>query len=98
MDYEAIKTKYADKAKEKKSVEVSAKERMNAAEARLKEAEEALYQAAQLRNKSINHENSGAYWEALHERNRMEKEFKEAKREYDRTRVGDLTELCSGMR
>ena len=63
---------------------------------RLREAEQVLHEATTLRNKAINKENADAYYEALQERNRLQREYEEAKRAYEDTCVGDVVKgICS---
>ena len=95
MSYEKIKAKYADKAKEKGSAEADVKGRMDALELSLREAEQELYEASTLRNKVISKENSDAYYEALQKRNRIGREYKEAKQAYEDTCAGEVVEkIC----
>lgn len=89
MSYEKIKAKYADKVKQQTSTEAEAKAKVDDLALRLRHAEQVLYEAAQARNKVINKANSDAYHEALHERNRVKREYEEAKRAYEDICVGD---------
>ena len=95
MSYEAIKAKYADKVKAQTSTEATAKAKMDDLARQLEQAEQELHEAATLRNKVINKKNADAYYEALQERNRIEREYKEAKKAYEDTCAGEVVEkIC----
>lgn len=95
MSYEKIKAKYAEKVKAQTSTEATAKAKMDALARQLEQAEQELYEAATLRNKVIKKENSDAYYEALQKRNRIEREYKEAKQAYEDTCAGEVVEkIC----
>lgn len=89
MSYEKIKAKYADKVKAQTSTEAIAKAKMDNLARQLKQAEQELHEAATLRNQVINKENADAYYEALHKRNRLQREYNEAKASYKDAYVGD---------
>lgn len=98
MSYETIKAKYADKVKAQTSIEATAKAKMDDLARQLKQAEQELYEAGTLRNKVINKENADAYYEALHKRNRLQREYNEAKTEYEDVCVGDaVKDICERM-
>ena len=95
MSYEKIKAKYADKVKAQTSTEATAKAKMDALARQLEQAEQELHEAATLRNKVINKENADAYNEAMMKRNRLQREYKEAKAEYEDAYVGDVVkDVC----
>lgn len=95
MSYEKIKEKYAEKVKAQTSTEATAKAKMDNLARQLEQAEQELHEAATLRNKVINKENSDAYYEALQKRNRIEREYKEAKQAYEDTCAGEVMEkIC----
>lgn len=95
MSYETIKAKYAEKVKAQTSTEATAKAKMDNLARQLEQAEQELYEAGTLRNKVINKENSDAYYEALQKRNRIEREYKEAKQAYEDTCAGEVVEkIC----
>lgn len=95
MSYETIKAKYAEKVKAQTSTEATAKAKMDALARQLEQAEQELHEAGTLRNKAINKENSDAYYEALQKRNRIEREYKEAKQAYEDTCAGEAVEkIC----
>lgn len=95
MSYETIKAKYAEKVKAQTSTEATAKAKMDNLARQLEQAEQELYEAGTLRNKVINKENADAYYEALKKRNRIEREYKEAKQAYEDTCAGDVVEkIC----
>lgn len=98
MSYEKIKAKYADKVKQQTSAEAEAKAKMDELARQLKQAEQELHEATTLRNKAINKETADAYYEAMEERNRIAREYKEAKEAYEDTRVGEIMEkICQRM-
>ena len=95
MNYETIKTKYADKVKQQTSTEAKARTKMDELELSLRHAEQVLDEAAQARNKVINKANSDAYNEALYERNRIKREYEEAKQAYEDICIGEVAEkIC----
>lgn len=95
MSYETIKAKYADKVKAQTSTEATAKAKMDNLARQLEQAEQELHEAATLRNKAINKDNADAYYEALQKRNRIEREYKEAKQAYEDTCAGEVVEkIC----
>lgn len=95
MSYETIKAKYADKVKAQTSTEATAKAKMDALARQLEQAEQELYEAATLRNKAINKENADAYNEAMMKRNRLQREYNEAKAEYEDACAGDVVkDIC----
>lgn len=95
MSYETIKAKYAEKVKAQTSTEATAKAKMDNLARQLEQAEQELHEAATLRNKVINKENADAYYEALQKRNRIEREYKEAKQVYEDTCAGEVVEkIC----
>ena len=99
MSYEKIKAKYADKVKAQTSTEATAQAKMNDLARQLEQAEQELHEAGTLRNKVINKENADAYYEALQKRNRLQREYNEAKTEYEDVCVGDVVkDICERMR
>lgn len=95
MSYEKIKAKYAEKVKAQTSTEATAKAKMDDLARQLEQAEQELREAATLRNKVISKENADAYYEALQKRNRIEREYKEAKQAYEDTCAGEAVEkIC----
>lgn len=95
MSYETIKAKYADKAKAQTSTEVTAKAKMDDLARQLEQAEQELHEAATLRNKVISKENADAYNEAMMKRNRLQREYNEAKKAYEDTCAGEVVEkIC----
>lgn len=95
MSYETIKAKYTDKVKAQTSTEATAKAKMDDLARQLEQAEQELHEAATLRNKVISKENADAYYEAMQKRNRIEREYKEAKKAYEDTCAGEVVEkIC----
>lgn len=95
MSYETIKAKYADKAKAQASTEATAKAKMDDLARQLEQAEQELYEAGTLRNKVICKENGDAYHEAMLKRNRIQREYNEAKKAYEDTCAGDVVkDIC----
>lgn len=96
MSYEDIKKKYIKQVAMQSGNEADAKATMEAAARRLRLAEQRLHEAGEQRNRTLNKETGDAWLEALGERNRLSREYEEAKRAYENVCAGDVVDgICA---